>query len=125
MTGAQTAAVASELAAARNALVDLRRELAAVAESTALVPDDEHDAEGSTVGFERARVIALIGWAEERVVHLQAAAARLAAGTYRQCGDCGGDIGAERLEALPATQVCVPCARLRTSNSGKLGPVAH
>ncbi|HWD53326.1 MAG TPA: hypothetical protein VG412_13070, partial [Acidimicrobiales bacterium] len=35
---------------------DLEAELEAIGESTASVPDDEHDPEGSTVGYERARV---------------------------------------------------------------------
>jgi DnaK suppressor protein len=38
------------------------------------------------------------------------AVARLAAGEYGQCSACGGDIGAERLEAIPDTATCRDCS---------------
>jgi RNA polymerase-binding transcription factor DksA len=91
-------------------IADLEGELAAIAESTAGNPDDEHDAEGSTVGYERARVTGLLERARRELDGLERAAGRLADGSYRRCEACGGDIGAERLEALPATSVCVICA---------------
>ncbi len=99
-----------ERAEARSA--DLHRELAAIAESTAEVPDDEHDAEGSTVAYERARVQALLAQAERAHTDLVAARDRLAEGTYRRCEGCGREIPAERLAALPATRRCVTCAGL-------------
>jgi len=99
-----------ERAEARSA--DLHRELAAIAESTAEVPDDEHDAEGSTVAYERARVQALLAQSERARTDLVAARDRLAAGTYRRCEGCGREIPAERLAALPATRRCVTCAGL-------------
>jgi DnaK suppressor protein len=102
--------VHASLAAARADAADLHREMAAIAESTALVPDDEHDAEGSTIGYERARVATLVARAERRIADLVVADERVRAGTYECCERCGGDIGAERLEALPATRVCVRCA---------------
>ncbi len=91
-------------------LEDLRRELVALAESTAEGPDDEHDAEGSTVGYERARVAGLLARAETRLAALDAALARVANGTYRTCTRCGGPIADQRLASLPETQVCVTCA---------------
>lgn len=89
---------------------DLRRDLAAIAESTASVPDDEHDAEGSTVGFERARVGALLHQAERSLAAVVAARERRAAGTYGRCEGCGAIIPPERLGALPTTTRCVTCA---------------
>ncbi|HWG72473.1 MAG TPA: TraR/DksA C4-type zinc finger protein [Acidimicrobiales bacterium] len=103
--------VNEELAEARTAVADLRRELEAIADSTVLVPDDEHDAEGSTIGFERARVTALLAQSQRRVADLEAAVVRVGAGTYQCCERCGGDIDVERLAALPATRVCVSCAK--------------
>jgi DnaK suppressor protein len=101
-------------------LGDLEREAAAIAESTAESPDDEHDAEGSTVGYERARVAALLGHARATLAELDAALERAAAGTYGICEGCSGPIGEERLVALPAAVLCVRCAgnasaRLRAS----------
>jgi DnaK suppressor protein len=97
---------------ARESVADLRAELRAIEESTVLVPDDEHDAEGSTIGFERARVSALLAGAKERVAELEQAIARFEAGSYLSCERCGDDIGTDRLEALPATRRCFDCARL-------------
>ncbi len=72
--------------------------------------DDEHDPEGSTVAFERARVTALVESARGAVVELDRALARLDAGTYGQCALCGDDIGTGRLAALPAVGTCIVCA---------------
>lgn len=41
---------------------------------------------------------------------IDAALARLAAGTYDECARCGQPVGAERRAALPMTAVCVSCA---------------
>jgi DnaK suppressor protein len=89
---------------------DLERELEAIGESTASVPDDEHDPEGSTVGYERARVIALLARAHEEIGDLEAALERVAGETYGRCESCGAAIGRERLVALPTATRCVACA---------------
>ena len=93
-------------------MADLREELAGIITAQeADPPDDEHDVEGSSVGFERARVTALLDHAVARLAALDAAAARLAAGTFGVCEVCGGPIGDERLAALPEAVRCVSCAR--------------
>jgi RNA polymerase-binding transcription factor DksA len=104
-------ALTQRLHEARDGVTDLQGELRAIEESTVLVPDDEHDAEGSTIGFERARVSGLLAGAQERVADLEQALARFAAGSYFSCERCGGDIGVERLDALPSTRRCFDCAR--------------
>jgi DnaK suppressor protein len=88
-------------------------QLAAIADSTALVPDDEHDPEGATIGYERARLGSLLTRAESEVRELQEAAARLSGGSYGRCTGCGGPIAAERLAALPSTPLCLTCAAAR------------
>lgn len=107
------APLAAERAAAALAVADLRTELAGIIEAQeADPPDDEHDVEGSSVGFERARVAALLGRAEARLAALDDAAARFAAGEgYGRCEGCGTAIAPERLDALPATRQCIDCAR--------------
>ncbi|GLW66437.1 molecular chaperone DnaK [Actinomadura rubrobrunea] len=40
---------------------------------------------------------------------IEAALARLDAGTYGICQDCGTKIPADRLEILPFARCCVPC----------------
>jgi len=92
-------------------VADLRAELAAIAESTESSPDDEHDAEGSTVGYERARVSSLLAGAQEHLRSLERAIARDCDGERARCERCGQPIDAERLEALPGTFRCAPCAR--------------
>ncbi len=41
---------------------------------------------------------------------IDAALARVAAGSYDDCADCGDAIGDERRQALPLTAVCASCA---------------
>lgn len=48
------------------------------------------------------------GEAELRAI--EAALARIAAGTYGECVRCGNAIAPARLKALPATAVCAACA---------------
>ena len=55
--------------------------------------------------------IALIGEAEHgEVARIDAALARIAAGTYGRCARCGELIGARRLEANPYAVQCTDCA---------------
>ncbi|MGJ0119765.1 TraR/DksA family transcriptional regulator [Williamsia sp. MIQD14] len=75
--------------------------------------DDEHDPEGSTLAFERGQLVAQIDRSTQRVAEVDAALTRLANGTYGRCLDCRGDIAEVRLEALPATGVCITCASRR------------
>jgi RNA polymerase-binding transcription factor DksA len=100
-----------ELASARVQVSDLTGELEAVIDASISVPpDDEHDAEGSTVGFERARITALLEHAERHMSELSGALERLDDGELGRCATCGGEIGAERLEARPEARACVSCA---------------
>ncbi|WP_051549214.1 TraR/DksA family transcriptional regulator [Nocardioides sp. URHA0032] len=72
--------------------------------------DDEHDPEGATIAFERSQVAALVRQAEEHLAAVEAALARVDAGTYGVCAVCGREIPAERLEARPTAATCVACA---------------
>ena len=72
--------------------------------------DDEHDPEGATIAFERSQIGALIGQVRHHLAEIDAAVARLDAGTYGVCERCGNPIGEARLEALPAARTCITCA---------------
>jgi RNA polymerase-binding transcription factor DksA len=72
--------------------------------------DDEHDPEGATIAFERARIESSLNRARERLADIDDALRRLAADTYGTCERCGGPIGAERLAARPSTRTCITCA---------------
>lgn len=72
--------------------------------------DDEHDPEGTTIAAERSFVGALAREAEQRVADVDAALARLEAGTYGRCSSCGEPIAPARLEARPWAATCIACA---------------
>ena len=71
--------------------------------------DDEHDPEGSTIAFERARVSTLVSQGRAYLEELDRAQGRLANGTYGACEHCGAAIPRERLVALPTARTCVQC----------------
>jgi DnaK suppressor protein len=75
--------------------------------------DDEHDPEGPTIAYERARVTALLAEAQSHVGDLNEALARLESGDYSICETCSRTIPTERLEALPACRTCIECAVAR------------
>jgi DnaK suppressor protein len=69
--------------------------------------DDEHDPEGATLAFERSQSDAMIREARGRLADVDAAVARLDAGTYGRCEVCGEAVPAGRLEIRPAARRCV------------------
>jgi DnaK suppressor protein len=71
--------------------------------------DDEHDPEGSTLAFERARVAALLSQEQAYLAELERAGERVADGSYGVCTQCGSAIPTERLAARPAARTCVQC----------------
>jgi DnaK suppressor protein len=77
--------------------------------------DDEHDPEGSTIAFERARTAALLHEAQAYLEELDRAAIRLDAGSYWTCARCGQPIAAARLMARPAARTCISCASAAVS----------
>jgi RNA polymerase-binding transcription factor len=101
--------VEREKTAAR--LAGLERTFESVIESSVLAPpDDEHDPEGSTIGFERAQIAKLLENDKAHLADLDRAIERLDAGVYGICVDCGQDIAVERLVTLPAARTCAGCA---------------
>ncbi|WP_211262668.1 TraR/DksA C4-type zinc finger protein [Nitriliruptor alkaliphilus] len=91
-------------------IAGLERDLALLFEATGDSPDDEHDPEGATIGFERAQVTALLADARAHLAELDEVADRVATGSYGTCEGCDGPIGAERLAARPTARRCVRCA---------------
>jgi DnaK suppressor protein len=72
--------------------------------------DDEHDPEGSTIAFERSQISTLIDQTRQRLTQIDAATARVHAGTYGTCEVCGRPIPRGRLEARPTATTCITCA---------------
>jgi RNA polymerase-binding transcription factor DksA len=80
---------------------------------------DQHLADQGTETFERERDISVLQRVEEQLVEVDAALARLDAGTYGLCEICGKPIGDERLEAMPAARYCLE-DQARAEREGRL-----
>lgn len=74
--------------------------------------DDEHDPEGPTMTTEWMRITALQADDTSELADVDAALDRIGAGTYGTCRRCGKPITIARLDARPATELCIDCARL-------------
>ena len=71
---------------------------------------DSNFADSSQVTAERGEVEALAGQLRETLDDVERALAKLDAGTYGMCEDCGQPIDPLRLEAKPAARYCINCA---------------
>jgi RNA polymerase-binding protein DksA len=74
--------------------------------------DDEHDPEGPTMSDEWSRLSGLVSTAQNDLAVVDRAVTRLENGTYGRCVRCGEPIAMDRLEARPAAELCIGCARL-------------
>ena len=94
-------------------IVSLEAELDGIIESAVLSNnDDEHDPDGATTGYERAKTTAMLERARLRLIEIDDAVKRTTDGSYGRCDHCGGNIGEERLAAIPTTTRCAACASL-------------
>jgi RNA polymerase-binding protein DksA len=95
----------------------LREELAATIQAPGQMTYGSQAAAASHV-FEQQRDLALRERAEQQLALVEAAIARLDAGTFGRCLRCGKPIAPERLEALPWAEHCIDCARLVAQGRG-------
>ncbi|MFJ2535732.1 TraR/DksA family transcriptional regulator [Microbacterium maritypicum] len=72
--------------------------------------DDEHDPEGVTLSSEWSRLTGLAEAAASELHQVDDALARMDAGAYGRCANCGKSIPAERLAVRPFAEHCVACA---------------
>jgi len=110
----ERAAIGALLAAERERAVAIEEmltaEYEAVVEASAQSnADDEHDPEGATIGFERARVASLRTGARSRISEIDQAIERARTGAYGSCRRCQQAIPVERLTAYPTATACVGC----------------
>lgn len=97
---------------ARRTLETLRAELLArndelsVTSADPLAYDDNF-ADSGQVAAELGENQAAIAAASEQLEAIDAALARIDAGTYGRCETCGKPIGEARLEAIPAARFCI------------------
>jgi DnaK suppressor protein len=68
---------------------------------------DQHQADVGTETFEREKELSILENVEAELADIEHALARLNDGTYGTCEACGRPIDEARLEALPATRLCL------------------
>ena len=68
---------------------------------------DQHQADMGTETFEREKDLSILEQVEAELADVEHALRRLDEGTYGTCEVCGKVIPEERLEALPATRLCL------------------
>ena len=66
-------------------------------------------ADAAAVTAERTEVLGLVDSIKGQLDDVDAALAHIAAGTYGICDKCGTEISPARLEARPASILCVNC----------------
>jgi DnaK suppressor protein len=74
--------------------------------------DDEHDPEGPTLSDEWSLRAGVHAELAASLTGIDAALLRVADGSFGRCRRCAQAIGRERLEARPAAELCIDCARL-------------
>lgn len=68
---------------------------------------DQHQADIGTETFEREKDLSILENVEAELTDIEHALQRLNDGTYGICEACGRPIDSERLEAMPATRLCL------------------
>ncbi|HVA04426.1 MAG TPA: TraR/DksA family transcriptional regulator [Acidimicrobiales bacterium] len=89
---------------------DLIAKLAELGLGGAGLAYDSNFADSSQVTAERGEAEALGASLRETLDDVERALAKLAAGSYGACEDCGAPIDPLRLEAKPAARYCIDCA---------------
>jgi DnaK suppressor protein len=96
--------------ALQHKLEELQRRIGKIERNLRETP--EADSEEQALGRENDEVLErLDDSGREEIQMIEAALARLDAGTYGICVSCGGAISSQRLAALPYTTACITCAR--------------
>lgn len=72
---------------------------------------DDDPADSGSASFERETAQSLSNHARNMLEQIEDALRRLEAGSYGICARCGEPIQKARLEALPATTLCMDCKR--------------
>ena len=104
----------------REALVEEREQLLGQVEDLDAEADvkrwrdagfDDDPADSGSASFERETAQSLSRHARALVSEIDDALRRIEAGTFGDCESCGRPIGAERLDAIPHTRLCMECKR--------------
>ncbi len=115
----RTVGTLCEVLEARRAVVarcldDLRAEIAEAFDQRDI--SDLFDDDEPVVDTDAERCLMLAERADLTLHGIEDALARVAAGSYGYCVDCGERIPLDRLRGLPATPACIGCSRRRGSH---------
>lgn len=99
--------VQRELEAERDAL---KSQLSELGFGDTRLSYDSNFADSSQVTAERGEAAAHAASLQDALDEVEHALAKLAAGTYGNCENCGNPIPQARLEAMPAVRLCMSCA---------------
>ncbi len=72
-----------------------------------------HMADDASETAEQETMLTLQGSESRQLDGVNEALARMEAGTYGTCSNCGKPIGAARLNALPSATLCIECQQLQ------------
>ncbi len=79
-----------------------------------------HLADISTEAFEQEMSTSLLTNGRQMQIEVAAALDRIDEGTFGKCMQCGDDLSAGRLQALPYTRYCLDCAQ-NAEEDGEVG----
>ncbi len=71
----------------------------------------DHQADAGSATFDRERDLSLECNVKDILGQVNAALARVDAGTYGRCTRCGQEIDPARLKALPYADMCIECKK--------------
>ncbi len=74
---------------------------------------EDNLADSAAVTYDREMDFSLEENSEQVLEEIDRALKRIDDGSYGKCANCGNDIPAERLEAIPYAEYCIDCARER------------
>ncbi len=83
---------------------------------------DQHQADVGTETFEREKDISILENVESELADVEHALRRITEGTYGTCEACGRPIDEARLEAMPATRLCLDDQALAERQARAAGP---
>ena len=94
----------------RASLEEEREQLRGQLQELGGVTYDENFADSGQVAAEQGENRALVNQLEETLADVERALQKLDEGTYGVCESCGKPIAEARLEAMPASKLCIDCA---------------
>lgn len=110
MRGPDRESLKQRLQRRRRLILEASRRTSADIDDLREAERDPEVEEGSQSEQEQRKLVE-VGEVELReIAHIDAALARIDAGTYGVCRECGEAIEARRLEALPFAATCADCA---------------